>query len=262
VQESESSGTVRVLFCDDQIVVVDKPPGMLTHSNSFDYRSPTVIGVLADQLGPVSSVHRLDRMTTGAMVLARTPEASSELSRQFRDRAVTKRYLALVRGHMSDGGSIASPIERPSGGEPMGALTEYRAIGRGRVAEPIGRYDEGWFTLAEITLHTGRRHQARRHLHRIDHPVIGDNKHGDKAYNRWASDRIGERHLFLRATELGFHHPADGAHVIVRLGIPELWRPLLEALGIGYPSRFVEESIRSFASSDQSNSCGGTRGDS
>ena len=239
----ESSATIRVLHSDDQIVVIDKPPGMLTHSHRLDYHSPTVVDVLSARLGKVFSVHRLDRMTTGAMVLGRTPEAAGELSRQFRDRTVTKRYLALVRGHMSDNGSITSSIEHPSGGEPMGALTEYRTIGRGRVAEPIGRYDEGWFTLAELTLHTGRHHQARRHLHRIDHPVIGDNKHGDKAYNRWAARQTGKRHLFLRASELGFRHPARDSPVTVRLGIPELWSPLLAALGMRVPESYDGESV-------------------
>ncbi len=233
-----------MLFCDDHIVVIDKPPGMLTHTNRFDFHSPTVISVLTDRVGAVYSVHRLDRMTTGAMVLARTPEAAGDLSRQFRDRSVAKRYLAVVRGHMDDRGTIASPIERPTGGEQMDALTEYRTLARGRIREPIGRYDEGWFTLAELTLHTGRRHQARRHLHRIDHPVAGDNKHGDKAYNRWVAERLGERHLFLRACELGFCHPARDADVTVRLGVPELWTSLLAILGMRVPEEYEDERVR------------------
>jgi tRNA pseudouridine65 synthase len=238
----ESTRPIAIVYSDDDIVVIDKPPGMLTHSNRFDRASPTVVMVLGSRLGGrVHNVHRLDRMTTGAMVLARNAAAAGELSQQFRDRTVEKTYLAVVRGHSDDEGTVDSPIADSTDGEERDATTSYRTLGRGRVAEPIGRYNEGWFSLVELALHTGRSHQARRHLHRIGHPVVGDNRHADKAYNRWAWERLGERHMFLRAVFLRFHHPADGSAVEVAMGLPAIWRRLLTEVAIELPERYARE---------------------
>ncbi|MFP4112893.1 MAG: RluA family pseudouridine synthase [Spirochaetota bacterium] len=240
----ESSGPIRIVYSDDDLVVVDKPPAMLTHANSYDRGSPTVVMVLGSRLGQsIHNVHRLDRMTTGAMVLARTRAAASELSRQFREREVEKRYLAIVRGHLDDEGTIETPIAHATRDEERHASTDYRTIVRGKVREPIGRYGEGWFSLVEARLHTGRTHQARRHLHRVNHPVIGDNKHGDKTYNRWAWARVGEKHLFLRARMLTFRHPADGSPVTVRLGVPDVWLELAALVGIEIPDEYQRDEV-------------------
>lgn len=236
---SDSTAAIAILHADDDIVVIDKPPAMLTHANSFDRHSPTVVMVLGSRLGArVHNVHRLDRMTTGAMVLARHSAAARELSRQFREREVDKRYLALVRGHLDDAGTIELPIADRSGAGTRHATTDYRTLDRGRVAEPIGRYGEAWFSLVELALHTGRSHQARRHLHRINHPVIGDNKHGDREYNRWAWALLGEKHLFLRAVALRFIHPSTGETVQARMALGEPWEQLLDRVGIGIPERY------------------------
>ncbi len=238
--EETTCGPITIVHADEQIIIIDKPAAMLTHPHPRDPAAPTVVDLLRRRYPGVANVHRLDRMTTGAMVLARTPDAARELSRQFRDREVGKRYLAIVRGHTQDQGSITVPLEQPANGEEVAARTDYRTIAGGRVAEPIGRYEEGWFSLVELTLHTGRTHQARRHLHRINHPVLGDTKHGDKNYNRWATAKTGEKHLYLRATELSFRHPRDGEPVMVRLGLPENWMRLLETVGISEVSSTLQ----------------------
>lgn len=245
----DATAAITILYADDDIVVIDKPPAMLTHANSFDRNSPTVVMVLGSRLGArVHNVHRLDRMTTGAMVLARHAAAAGELSRQFREREVDKRYLALVRGHLDEAGTIELPIAGRSTGEAQNATTDYRTLDRGRVAEPIGRYGEAWFSLVELSLHTGRSHQARRHLHRIDHPVIGDNKHGDKDYNRWAWARLGEKYLCLRSVALRFAHPASGEPMVARMALTEPWERLLGEVGIAVPERYRGESTFTRAS--------------
>ena len=227
---------MQILRCDEHLIIIDKPPAMLTHAHRLDRGAPTVVSLLGDRVGgPIYNVHRLDRMTTGAMVLARTPEAARELSRQFREREVSKSYLAIVRGHLDDAGTMETPIAHRTRDEEQGARTDYRTLGRGTIAEPVGGYAEAWFSLVMLDLHTGRSHQARRHLHRIDHPVIGDNKHGDKTWNRWAANRLGERHLYLRALELVIRHPESGVRLSVRLGVPPLWLRFLELIGVTVP---------------------------
>ena len=227
---------VEVLYSDDEIIIIDKPAAMLTHTHSMDRDSPTVIEALAPRFGEsVYTVHRLDRMTTGAMVLARTRPSAGELSRQFRDREIGKTYLAIVRGHLDASGTIETPIARTTDRAVLQAHTDYETLAWGRVGEPIGRYEEAWFSLVRLSLLTGRSHQARRHLHRVDHPVVGDNKHGDKTYNRWAAGRMGVKHLYLRAIELTFLHPITGTGVQVRLGIPDLWTRFLHVVGCETP---------------------------
>lgn len=219
----EASGRLEVLHRDDNIVVVDKPPGMLTHVHPADPQSPNVRAVLEGKLQrPVYTVHRLDRMTSGLMVIALTRETARLLASQFAERSVVKQYRAIVRGHTPETGTISHPLAKDTG-ESAAAETLFRTIARGTVHEPVGRYDEAWFSLLELTLSTGRRHQARRHLHRIDHPVIGDNRHGDKAYNRWATNRMGVRALYLRASRLRFLHPTTSETMDFTLANPELW---------------------------------------
>lgn len=234
---SLSPPPVEVLYSDDEIIIIDKPAAMLTHTHSMDRESPTIVQALATEFGEsVYTVHRLDRMTTGAMVLARTRASAGELSRQFRDREIGKTYLAIVRGHLGASGTIETPIARTSDSTVLPAHTDYETLAWGRVSEPMGRYEEGWFSLVRLSLLTGRSHQARRHLHRIDHPIVGDNKHGDKAYNRWAADRMRTKHLYLRAIELTFHHPHTGAGMRARLGIPDLWTQFLHEVGCEIPA--------------------------
>jgi len=231
----ESSGTIRILHQDDEIVIIDKPPAMLTHRHTLDRHSPNVQAMMERRLKQsVHVVHRLDRMTTGVMVIALTRNSARDLSLQFRNRSTTKRYLAIVRGHSDDIGRVTNPLEGGAG-DAVEADTSYTTLSRGVVGEPVGRYPEAWFSLVQLELHTGRRHQARRHLHQINHPVLGDNRHGDKEYNRWAAARFGSRHLYLRARELVFAHPATGERVSVTVALPDLWRRVLEHIGADIP---------------------------
>lgn len=238
----ESSGTIQILHQDEEIVIIDKPAAMLTHRHSLDRHTPDVQAVMERRLRrPVYLVHRLDRMTTGVMVIALTRDAARDLSLQFRNRSTTKRYLAIVRGHPDDAGRVTNPLDGGSG-SAVAADTAYTTLGRGVVPEQVGRYPESWFSLVQLELHTGRRHQARRHLHQINHPVLGDNRHGDKEYNRWAAARFGLRHLYLRAWELSFLHPGSGCRVSVTVELPVLWQRVLVDVGIEIPPAILSES--------------------
>jgi len=229
----ESAGALEILYQDDDVVVVDKPAAMLTHIHQFDRMTPNVAAVLGRTLGrPVHVVHRLDRMTSGALVMALNRDSARHLSLQFRDRLVRKSYLAIVRGHCRDSGTVETPLGSAAG-DHVEAYTEYHTIARGAVPEAVGRYPEAWFSLVRVGIRTGRKHQVRRHMHSIDHPVLGDARHGDKSYNRWAATRFGTRTLYLRATELEFLHPVRDCRLRVELRVPQLW---LETLSILFPT--------------------------
>ncbi|NBC29677.1 MAG: pseudouridylate synthase [Spirochaetes bacterium] len=231
----------RILHDDGEMVLIEKPMDYLIHPNKHDPGSPTCVDFLGSVLGQrIFVVHRLDRAVSGLMVFAKTPEAARALSDQFRDRAVDKTYVALVRGSVDESMTIDIPLETsPRSGErgqQVPAMTTVRPLATTSIDVAIGRYSEAWYSLVEVHLHTGRFHQARKHLHRVTHPIIGDRKHGDNKHNRFFRDHYGSRMIFLRAAELRFENPSRTAKVFARIGLPEEWMPILEDLQLSVPS--------------------------
>lgn len=202
-----------IVWQDDDIVVVDKPVGVAAHP-SPGWTGPTVTGALAAQgvlLADTGAperqgvVHRLDVGTSGLMVLAKSPRAYSALKRAFKERTVTKTYLAVVQGHLDPlEGTIDAPIDRHptsdyrwavvTGGRP--SVTHYRTL----EAFPHA-------SVLEIHLETGRTHQIRVHMSALRHPCVGDLTYG--ADPRLA-ERLGLSRQWLHAAELSFVHPTSG----------------------------------------------------
>jgi 23S rRNA pseudouridine1911/1915/1917 synthase len=205
-----------VVYEDDDIVVVDKPPGVAAHPTP-GWTGPTVLqGLLAAGHTIATSgaaerqgiVHRLDAATSGLMVLAKSERAYSALKRAFRDREVDKVYHALVQGHPDPlRGTVDAPIGRhPSGdgrfavvagGRP--SVTHYDTLEAFRAA-----------SLVEVVLETGRTHQIRVHMAAIRHPCVGDRLYGADPV---LAARLGLNRQWLHAVRLGFAHPADGHRV-------------------------------------------------
>lgn len=210
---SEPVVDVPIVWQDEHIVVVDKPVGVAAHP-SPGWSGPTVTGalaahgvLLADTGAPERQgvVHRLDVGTSGLMVLAKTPQAYTALKRAFKERTVTKTYLAVVQGHLDPlEGTIDAPIDRHptadyrwavvTGGRP--SVTHYRTL----EAFPHA-------SVVEIHLETGRTHQIRVHMSALRHPCVGDLTYG--ADPRLA-ERLGLSRQWLHAAELSFEHPATG----------------------------------------------------
>jgi tRNA pseudouridine65 synthase len=118
------------------------------------------------------------------------------------------------------------------------AETTVRPIASTALDVAVGPYSESWYSFVEVHLHTGRFHQARKHLRRATHPIIGDRKHGDNKHNHFFEKRYGTRMIFLRAAELRFENPSRSTRVFARVGIPELWEPILTDLGLNVPDEF------------------------
>ncbi|MGD1073914.1 MAG: RluA family pseudouridine synthase [Bryobacteraceae bacterium] len=221
---------VTVLYEDAGVVVIDKPAGMVVHAGAGAHRG-TLVNALLHRFAALSSVggdlrpgivHRLDRFTSGALVVARTDAAHRDLSLQFSSRKVEKIYLALVEGELKGTGRIEKPIARDT--RNRARMTARLATGRASLTdwEAIERYTG--FTLLRIRLGTGRTHQIRAHMAAIGHPVAGDRLYGAKpsVWNRY----------FLHAHRLGFRSPANGEPVLVESPLPpdlRAWRESLEA---------------------------------
>jgi len=234
------SRTVPFVYRDEYLVVIDKPAGLLVHPHSFDWRSPTCISIVERMTGRrVYTVHRLDRGTSGLVILALDPVTATALSMAFRERRIHKEYLALVRGFIGESGRIDSPISRRPGKPAAPALTLYKPLAQVELPVPIGPHPSARYTLLSLELATGRSHQARRHLHRINHPVIGDKQHGDRDHNRYYAERFGREFLFLRATRIQFTHPHDGSELNVQAALPDFWNHVLEEIGMAVPERMA-----------------------
>lgn len=209
-----------MLWEDPRFVVVAKPSGLAVHrglAQDATYALQRVRDLVGQHVYPV---HRLDKPTSGALIMALDREAARLLHQQFEARTVTKVYRALVRGNAPDNGVIDSPMARDNGPE-VEALTRYHTLQRVPRAS--------WL---EIRPETGRKHQIRRHLRRINHPLVGDVTLGDGKVNRQFRQRCGLWRLALHAGELAFDHPITGERIVVSCPLPDDLAGPLERLGV------------------------------
>lgn len=215
--------TIEVLHHDEAIVVVDKPSGLSVHRGD-DQGTTFALNLTRNAVGQwVYPVHRLDRATSGVLVFALSSEHARALQCAFTTREVSKTYLALVRGATPPSGLIESPMEKREGGPKVEALTEYRTRFMSKSAR---------LSLVEVHPRTGRRHQIRRHLRRIDHPIAGDVRYAKGAENRKYRAELGLYRLALHAWELSFPHPITRESVTFRSEVPEDLSETFRRLGI------------------------------
>jgi tRNA pseudouridine65 synthase len=199
-----------VLYQDDWMVAVDKPAGLLVHRNVHAGQEPFLLQLLRNRLGRlVYPVHRLDRATSGLMILALTPPAASVLARQFARHEISKTYLAVVRGFTPVDGTIDSPL-RSDSGTLREARTDFVRLATTELPVPVGRYASARFSLVRVHPRTGRTHQIRRHFAHIRHPIIGDVLRGDGRQNRFFREHFGLHRLLLASIALSFAHPDSG----------------------------------------------------
>lgn len=212
-----------VLFEDAAMVVVDKPSGLSVHRGLAAERDTVVARLLAAGRPP-HVVHRLDRGTSGALVVARDPESAQRLGTAFAEGRVMKEYLALVRGVPPDEVVVDHPIPRDEGGARIDAITEVRTLAVGVLAGSTLR--ETRYALVSARPRTGRFHQVRRHLKHLGHPLIGDTTYGRSEHNRAVREGCGLDRLALHALRIAIDGvtvtapvPVDLARACERLGI-------------------------------------------
>ncbi len=226
-----------IVYEDDDLAVVNKPAGMTVHAGagaSDDARNRgTLVNALLHHLGSLSGVggelrpgivHRLDKETSGLIVVAKKDEAHRKLSAQFAAREVKKKYVALVHGWVKkDSGTLAQSISR----DPVHRMKMTARLEGGRTAvthyRVVRRLDTkfGKFTLLDVKIDTGRTHQIRVHVASMGHPVVGDTMYGAPAQARGKSAVIVLKRNFLHAAELEFQHPRTGETIALKSGLPE-----------------------------------------
>ncbi|PLX97659.1 MAG: pseudouridylate synthase [Desulfuromonas sp.] len=209
---------ITVLYRDAHLIAVHKPAGMVVHPTDLArLEKISLMGLVRRMVRHrIWPVHRLDRPTSGVIVFALDRATASELGRQFREYEMEKRYLAVVRGIPTDQ-EIDHPLkERPLyrsdmiRSEPFDAVTRLRLLESVELPVAVGRYPTSRYALVELTPISGRRHQLRRHMKHIFHPIIGDTTYGDGVHNRFFRDRYASHRLLLAAVELKLTHPQTG----------------------------------------------------
>lgn len=210
-----------ILHLDEDLLAVDKPSGLAVH-RGWASDADVVLSLARNLAGRrVYPVHRLDRGTSGVLVLALDAAAARRLAGAFAAGQVRKRYLALVRGITAESGVIDHPIPRAPGGPRVPAVTAFRRLGT------FERYS--WL---EVMPETGRLHQVRRHLKHASHPLIGDVRYGKGEHNRLFRQRFGLWRLALHAAEVALPHPATGELLRIRSPLPADLAAPLAAMGL------------------------------
>lgn len=210
---------MRILYQDNYLVAVDKPPGLLVHRTGLDAGETLfALQLLRDQLGrPVWPAHRLDKGTSGVLLFALDADTARQLGQAFEaPDQVRKTYQAVVRGWPPESGLIDHPLKRMEDDARAGRLevqdaqTRYRTLARYELPLPQGDFPTTRCALVELQPLSGRRHQLRRHLKHIAHPIIGDATHGKGPLNRALAALLGAQRLWLHALRLELAHPVHG----------------------------------------------------
>jgi len=231
-----------IVYQDRDLIVVDKPAGMVVHP-AAGHATGTLVNALLHHVDDLSGiggerrpgiVHRLDRGTSGLMVVAKHDAAHERLASQFHDREVEKEYIALVWGVVQAGRRIDAAIGRdPVNRQKMSARSKHA---RNAVTRITRAHHMPAVTLCQVAIHTGRTHQIRVHLSAIGHPIVGDSTYGG-VHRRVAGDIKAVQRLtrpFLHAARLVFHHPEDGRRMEFITPLPQDLMDILEDLP-GWP---------------------------
>ncbi|MCB1586518.1 MAG: tRNA pseudouridine(65) synthase TruC [Xanthomonadales bacterium] len=231
-----------ILYQDEHIVIIDKPSGLLVHRSLIDKRETRfALQMTRDQIGQyVYPVHRLDKPTSGVLVMALSSEVAAQLTEQFTQKQVSKKYVALVRGYTDDNGTIDYPLQEQldkiadKNTKPdkpaQDAVTHYETLWKGEVPIPVGRYSSARYSLVSLTPETGRKHQIRRHMKHIFHPIIGDTTHGDGKHNNMFREQFALSRLLLVAKEIRFNHPESGESITISAPLGEEFERILTGL--------------------------------
>ncbi len=222
-----------IVYEDDDVMVVNKPRGMVVHPAHGNYTGTLVNAIMyhcGDRLSSINGVirpgivHRIDKDTSGLLMIAKNDKAHESLSAQLKEHSITRMYIALVYDNIViDDGVVDAPIgrdpnnrlkKRVFGEAPRNAVTHYHVLNR-----------SGKYTLIECRLETGRTHQIRVHMAYIKHPIVGDPLYGPSKQPSFLKGQL------LHAAVLGFVHPSTGEYMEFRADLPEDFREALHKLG-------------------------------
>lgn len=222
---------LEIIYQDEVMVIVNKPTGLLVHRSPIAAdASEFAIQVLRDQIGQkVFPVHRLDRKTSGLLVFALNEEVNKLMQVAFMNRAIEKKYLAIVRGFVAENGTIDYALTNEAG-KVQDARTHFRLLQHFEIEIPTGKFTTARYSLVEVEPETGRMHQIRKHFAHIFHPIIGDRPHGCNKQNKLFLEKWGMNSMLLHASELTFKHPISNQEMTFKASLPADFNLTIERL--------------------------------
>ena len=234
---------LEILYQDEYLVAINKPSGLLVHKSPIDkHETRFALQELRDQIGQyVYPVHRLDKPTSGVLLFALDREIAKTMSQLFRDNLVHKEYIAIVRGYTESKAHIVHPLkqmldtkaqkERGITKEDQEAETEYERLATIELPYPVSRYPVARYSLVKLRPRSGRKHQLRRHMKHIFHPIVGDTKHGRGEHNTLFREKFGCHRLLLHAQKVVFEHPVNKKKLEIIAPLDQIFEELIKVFG-------------------------------
>lgn len=220
--------TLSIIYQDEYLVAIHKPPGLLVHRSMIDrHETQFAMQMLRDQLGQhVFPVHRLDRPTSGVLLFALSSDIARLLTEQLTLKSVDKTYVAIVRGYAPESGHIDYALKEKldkiadkqarQDKPPQPAVTDFSRLAKVELPFAVGRYQSARYSLVKLQPRTGRKHQLRRHMAHIFHPIVGDTTHGDGKQNQFIKQQFGFAGLALSCLQMSITHPVEQKRLVLR----------------------------------------------
>lgn len=233
---------LNILYQDDQLVAIHKPAGLLVHRTSLDkYETEFAMQKLRDQINKIIyPIHRLDKPTSGVLVFALDPETARLMNEQFKEQKIAKEYVAIVRGFFKDSVDLNYPLKEEKDrisdkkarkdALPQEAHTFFYNLASCELPVCIDKYPTSRYSLVKAHPKTGRKHQIRRHLRHLNHPIIGDVEHGSGKHNKYFFDTYQKRRMYLACTEMKFTHPVSKEIVSIKDCLDEQFQSVVDQL--------------------------------
>ena len=234
---------LEILYQDEYLVAINKPSGLLVHKSPIDkHETQFALQLVRDQIGQyVYPIHRLDKPTSGVLLFALSAEMAQTMSLLFRSSQVHKEYIAIVRGFTEDASLIDYPLkqmldtkEQKKQGitkEVQEAQTEYERLATVELPFPVSRYPVARYSLVKLFPKTGRKHQLRRHMKHIFHPIVGDTKHGRGEHNNLFREKFECHRLLLHSNRTSFIHPISKKHLVINAQVDDTFHRLVKDFG-------------------------------
>jgi len=221
--------SIEIVFEDEYLVAVNKPNNFIIHESHYsrNIRETTLLQFIEQQMGyPVYPAHRLDRKTSGIIILLKDKQYVQQFQELFITKNIQKTYYAIVRGFSPDAGTIDTPVKNDDTGIYKEALTHYKTIQNIELQIPVQPFDSSRYSLVQLMPQTGRMHQLRKHLNKISYPIVGDYKYGDRFHNRMYENQFNCIYMFLHAHQLDFTHPITNKKLQLTADFPADWKKL------------------------------------
>ena len=239
--ENTEQTPLEILYQDEYLVAINKPSGLLVHKSPIDkHETQFALQMVRDQIGQyVYPVHRLDKPTSGVLLFALDAQIAKSMSELFRASQVEKEYIAIVRGFTPEGSMIDYPLKQMLDTkvqklqgitkEVKEAQTEYRRLATVELPFPVSRYPVARYSLIKLVPKTGRKHQLRRHMKHIFHPIVGDTKHGRGEHNKLFREKFSSHRLLLHSNRLKFMHPISQKEIVIEASLDDIFKGLFKA---------------------------------